>query len=164
MSMSYPDFKSESFARMVVERLLPEARIRRACMTLLADSILLADDLGHSPGVWSATVSRQKNFVGLNVGRLQVLAFYFGTVRLVLDNPEAKVPAYESVPTSYSRENEAKDLKRTYRTIAAAHRDLSEKAINTVESRTPFYAHCSLGLLQYLRTYLKREIPNPIYD
>lgn len=79
----------------VFERLFPDQDVRDACASAMAESVQFAH--AEAPNGWAVTLF--KNVIRLNVGRIEVLAYFPGWVHCIVDSEQvpAAVEQWEDV-------------------------------------------------------------------
>jgi 5-methylcytosine-specific restriction protein B len=167
-----PRRESETYARQVIEALLPEPEIRTACLNLLADYIIQAHQAGQA--TWGITLFH--NRVRLNVGRMQTFVIYSNEVYLVTDAASlleedrvrlaqagrVSLEVYANMPEAYDVQVLAQNLPAIRSIVQNSYMYLIQRAAGTAK-RTPYYRSHSPGVPKYLRAELDREIPEPDY-
>jgi hypothetical protein len=117
----------------------------------------------------------------LNVGKIEVLAFFPDAVHCLLDastirkelwedervdllenENDPRSGYYKSVPGSVVCNVLAEDFEGVLPLIQDSHRALIENAAQTGRNPMTRKAHCP-GAVDYLSTYLGRDIPHPSY-
>lgn len=161
----------------VIENLIPEEAMRRKCLGFLADSINTAYVL--APDRWGLTL--KKNLIRLNVGKIEVIAFFPGILHCLLDldtipkelyederanlfenESDPRLGFYRSVPGSVVCNVYVEDFEGVLPLIQDSHRVLIEKASKTGRNPMTKKAH-SPAVVDYLSSYLGRDIPHPSY-
>ena len=171
------DRDNQDSVRQVIQRLIPEETIRRKCLDFLAESINTAYVL--APGRWGLTL--KKDLLRLNVGKIEVLAFFSDVVRCLLDlttipkelwqdervnllenerNPS--LGYYRSVAGSVVSNVVVEDVAGVLPLIQASHQVLIENASQTARNPSTKKGH-SPAVVDYLSWYLGRDIPHPTY-
>ncbi len=167
------DRNSEDAARRVFERIVPDPEIRRTCLEFLADSIVHAHGCGKS--AWEITL--YSNGARLNVAQIEVLVYMNDTSKVILDAEsiresvreilgdrlEVGADLYRSVSGPKGivlfTPDEASDVLPLVR---EPHLRLIENAARTKQTSS-FKESYSPGIVEYLRSYLNREVPHPAY-
>lgn len=162
--------------------LFPDSAARANCLHLLIESIIKADKGGEKRAVWSVTQS--KDFIRLNVGAIEVLALlgkkskkiihfvldktkYDKTLHQILNNLGATCSGreYSRVPGSITWDIPYDRLNIILPVITEPYFSLIDKAIKSVNKRTPYYKNHSSLIIEYLRkTYCVEHLPNSCYD
>ncbi|MEP7137702.1 MAG: hypothetical protein ABI904_22480 [Chloroflexota bacterium] len=174
------DRNDQDSAAEVVQFLIPGKANQKECLEFLANSIEIAHAL--APDRWGVTL--KEDLLRLNVGRIEVLAFYSGILRCILDlhtipekleklridetvyifpdknDPEAGF--YKSVPGSVACNMYVTDTKKVLPLIQDSHRILVENASKTSRHTMTKGAH-SPAVIDYLSSYLGRTIHQPEY-
>jgi hypothetical protein len=165
-------------ARRIVEKLFPDAEIRRFVLDVLSGSL----DVAHQAGATNWGVTLHKNALKFNVGRGAALGFATGRVEVVFDNrvlgskarqtlqneADYKAPGrLKTAPHAASIAFEAAKIGQLWPLLENAHHQFVQEAAHGFQSRAPQSptwrdAH-SPGVLSYLRGELEREIPDPAY-
>ena len=163
-------------AQAVMENLLDAAN-RHQCLTVLVQSIQIAHSVGA--GIWSLTLGKNGRLIRLNVGKLEVCAFFRNRVHLILDHTALQEKqrylieqyalldqptAYASVPSSMFCDFSPKHLSLLIPALQPSYESLIRRATTTVKHRTGYYKSHSPGLISYLRTATGISVPDPIYD
>jgi 5-methylcytosine-specific restriction enzyme B len=155
-------------ARAILEAMYPDDAVREACLAQATASIELADAVSHTS--WSTTLRRRR--IRLNVGRIYVLTFEPGTVRLVADQrdlPSAGRPDGVTVePFELATLDNLVGLAfppETMESVAEwagpAHA-AAIRAAATAVPRTPFSYAFSAGVTALLRDEAGLEVPDPV--
>jgi hypothetical protein len=76
---------SSDYIHGIVEGLLPNNKMRTACLSLLADSVVQVHKSGNSAAVWSVTLASDKSFIRLNVGVIEACAIFHKTFHICLN-------------------------------------------------------------------------------
>lgn len=166
------DRSSEAYAQNVFETLYEENDTLKACAKLLADSILLAHQIGDA--CWSLTLFRNK--VRLNVGPVEVLVCVFEKVFLVLDGSQnltihreisrcinGPKLFYPSVPgNQYTCDLQAKAIDDLYPIIRDDHQEFIQNAAKR-RKKSPWQSSFSPGVILYLNKLLGISLPMPAY-
>lgn len=163
--------------RTTCKKLLHRGSTRRTCLLFLAGSVKFANSL--DPERWGLTLN--EGFIRLNVGMIEVLAFYPDRGHCLLDldtmpmdlrldrrvaltedvlNPSRGV--YKSVPGSIILNAAAADFVDLMPVIQGSHRVLVDHASETRRNPATKNAH-SKELIEYLASYLEQDIPQPGY-
>ncbi|MCI1278944.1 MAG: DUF3883 domain-containing protein [Nitrospira sp.] len=164
--------KEPKSAREVLERLLPDARLRNLCLRYLCDSIQLTHQF--APSSWGLTL--QKDMVRLNVGQIEVLTVGQARVHVVFDRNDEpqdlrdlpgvqidpKTPLYESVNSSAACDFPASQANSVLPLIRASHHQLVKQAVETPRHNMTARAH-SPGMLRYLEEEVGILLSNPDY-
>lgn len=172
MPISNETRKEPKTAREVLEKLLPDARVRNLCLRYLCDSIQLTYQL--APSSWGLTL--QKDMVRLNVGHIEVLTVGQARVHVVFDRNDEpqdlrdlpgvqidpRTPLYESVKSSAGCDFPASQASSVFPLIRASHHHLIEQASKTLRHNMAARAH-SPGVLRYLEDEVGILLPNPDY-
>ena len=161
----------------VIQTLIPRKNDRQICLEFLANSI----EIAHSISPKRCGVTLQKDFVRLNVGKIEVVAFFPETLHCVLNydtipsklwkdelirlrtnehDPEAGF--YSSVPSSVICDIFVQDVKKVIPLIQNTHRVLVEDAAQTAVHPMTKKAH-SPAVIDFLSSALERRIPKPEY-
>ena len=165
--------KDPKIAREVLERLLPDARVRKICLRYLCDSIQLTHQL--APSSWGLTL--QKDMVRLNVGHIEVLTVGQARIHVVFDRNvepqdlrdmpgvqiDPRTPVYESVESSAGCDFPASQANSALRLIRESHHQLINQASKTLRHNMTARAH-SPGVLRYLEEEVGILLPNPDYS
>ncbi|PQV63403.1 hypothetical protein B1R32_11258 [Abditibacterium utsteinense] len=173
---SFSRADSQSAAR-VFEKLFPDPEIRRRALEILADSLGAAHAVDTSN--WGVTLG--PNSVRLNVGRGLCLGFSSRRIAVVCDGRPLDEAACQSLqgeaslergrfkvaPHALSIELGAEKLGMLWPLIEKSHLDFVAAAARGFASRAPHSpawrdAHSS-GVLDFLRSELQREIPQPAF-
>jgi putative restriction endonuclease len=164
---------SLDYSRFVFENLYSNKTIMTACARLLANSILLANEISRS--CWTVTLFQDA--IRLNVGPVEVLVFSSDNIFLVisdlqddrLNNSEYRTfinPSkinYTSVPTNQRLCNVPSELiENFYIQFSENHRDFIQKAAKR-RSKTLWKSSFSSGVILYLNDLLKLSLPMPQY-
>lgn len=129
--------------------------------------------------MWAVTLGKT-GFVRLNIGVIEVLAFFANSVHLILDQkdltegnrdmliqlgakPGGRVPIYPRVPSSEMWDIPARHIKSAIPLFRHSYENLIEYAAESVRWRTGYYIYHSSGMLEYLRSSLNCVIPEPNY-
>jgi hypothetical protein len=171
------DRNNQNSVAEVIKELIPEGVNPRKCLDFLANSICVADVL--APDCWGITL--QKKLIRLNVGMIEVFAFFPDIVHCLLDldtipkalwkdkrvellpnknNPEAG--CFKSVPGSVICDMFVEDSEEVLALIQDSHQLLLENASQTRRHPRTKIAH-SPAVADYLSSYLGRNIPQPAY-
>lgn len=170
------DRTSAASARAVVERLYPDPTVRRACLDMLAESIIRAHAI--SPASWGVTLHTDR--VRLNVAWMQPCVLTRGKLYLVIDNEAIDAnhrqrvgtelgdggrtgAAYASMPSAYAVDLPLGRLEELLPVVQPAHLALVEHAAARVRTRLHQYQSHSPGVVDYLQAELGRELPQPTY-
>lgn len=156
-------------AREVFEFLLPDERIRPACIELLAKSIQMANQLDADR--WG--VSLFPNFIRMNVGRIEVLYIGPDIIRINLDSetlphfsPELEVEIrnsdFKHVPNATECTFPAEQAESLFPQVQESQAKLLQKAARTYFQQSRKDAH-STGVIEYLKDYLNQPLPQPAY-
>lgn len=149
-------------ARQVLERLYPEPEVRATCEQVLADAIRCA---ARAPRAnWSVTLN--KDFIRLNTGSVEALAFKRQSVLMVVD--QEVVPRPQGNPIF--RVNDATYTKATVlhwsadvspRDLSAAlqqaGRGLMSYITANTQHRCPYRSSHSPGVLHYLNLEIEGQ-------
>jgi hypothetical protein len=160
-----------------IQRLLPEEATRRGRLDFLADSIGTA--YATSPDRWGLTLN--KDFLRLNVGRIEVLAFIPDFIHCILDldtlpedireddrvslkenENDPRLGFYKSVPGSVVCNIFSEEPEEILALIKGSHKILIENAARTGRNPMTKKGH-SPAVIDYLVSYLGRDIPQPTY-
>ncbi len=165
-------------AREAIERILTDEKVRKACLSLLADSIISAQKAGGS--AWVLTLRKDRRCITLNVGHRLTFRFQRkdgkGIASINLDPESMKaIPAtmrkeIDAYPnpwpdwTGYEpRRIPVEKLAVVFPIVRDAHNQMIEKAA-ALKQGAPTRKYHSSALICYLRSYLNRpEIPDPDY-
>lgn len=172
-SFGAEDRAAEEVARNVFEYLFGEKRIINSCAQLLADSILLAHQMGDQ--CWSLTLFPDK--VRLNVGPVEVLVLLHNEVFLMLEGSDsddlrngelapfisATEVFYPSVPVDqiFCRLPPEK-LDYLYPVISERHQAFIQLAAKR-RKKSSWGASFSPGVLAYINKLLGVKLPVPSY-
>jgi hypothetical protein len=163
-------------AREAVESLLPDEGVRRACLSVLADSIEIAH--ACAPGVWGITL-RSDRTLCLNVGAMYAFEIGSNGVSIAIDRSRltdadrARLEEFgqwgeyefKRVPSAAELRIAPESLGDALASARPWHVSAIEGAAATVpvSHRTPYYKSHSPGVLAYVRTFLGRDLPDPEY-
>jgi hypothetical protein len=161
----------------VIQGIFPDDAPQHCSLDFLADSIALAHAL--SPDRWGLTLSN--DFLRLNVGKIEVLAFYSYLIHCLLDlstlpkelrtndrvsflenKNDPRLGIYKSVPGSVICniiDDEPEDLLAL---IKDSHGRLIENAAQTGRNPMTKRSH-SPKAIDYVASYLGRDLPQPAY-
>lgn len=156
-------------AREVFEFLLPDERIRPACIELLAKSIQMANQ--SDADRWG--VSLFPDFIRMNVGRIEVLYIGPDIIRINLDSetlphfsPELEVEIrnsdFKHVPNATECTFPAEQAESLLPQVQESQAKLLQKAARTYFQQSRKDAH-STGVIEYLKDYLNQPLPQPAY-
>jgi DNA polymerase III delta prime subunit len=169
---------SAAEAKTALENLLPDEKVRRQCLSVLADSILAAHQAG--PSSWVLTLRKHSRAICFNVGHRLALSFKStaqGSRAMLnldaeavkalppelreqvaaLDNPYPDWEGYEC------REVPVADFGGLAATVQDAHHRMIQHAAQH-KRQAPTKAHYCPALVAYLRDFLRRpDIPDPDY-
>jgi hypothetical protein len=171
------DRDNQNSVHEVIQNLIPEEANRRKCLNFLADSINTAYLL--TPDRWGLTL--KKDLIRLNVGKIEVLAFFPDIVHCLLDRDtipkelwedekvtilenedDPSLGYYTSVPGSVVCEVLVEDFEGVLPLIQDSHKILIENASQTGRNPMTKKAH-SPAVIDFLSSYLGRDIPHPSY-
>jgi predicted RNA-binding protein with PUA-like domain len=165
--------KNKDVAREVLERLLPDESTRRLCLRSLADSVEEAHRTAEAS--WSVTLF--PDHVRLNVGPIEVFVIRQDETYLLLDKEtlsaevrtsvkdaarEIYPEGYPAVPNSSAWAVSAVDILSALPTLKNTHLRLIKRAAERRKITVWQRSH-SPGVLAYLREFLGRALPDPIY-
>jgi hypothetical protein len=149
----------------IIESLFEDPKDRQACLELLAEGIAYANQLGGS--CWGVTLG--KDFVRLNVGRVEVFALFQGMVHFVLDR--SKVPerfglseapdTYASLPRSITY-NVFTDELPTYKDDLKPAWLAAIKGASASAKKCAYARYHSPGVIEYLRERGAPQLPSPL--
>jgi hypothetical protein len=161
----------------VIQNLIPEEATRRKCLDLLADSINTAYVL--APDRWGLTL--KKDLIRLNVGKIEVLAFFPDIAHCLLDldtipkelweddrvtiledENDPRSGYYRSVPGSVVCDVFVEDIEGVLPLIQDSHRILIENASQTGRNPMTRNRH-SPAVIENLSSYVGRDILHPSY-
>ncbi|MEW6130785.1 MAG: hypothetical protein AB1757_27395 [Acidobacteriota bacterium] len=161
----------------VIQSLFPDDAAQRCSLNFLADSIAIADAL--SPDRWGLTLS--KDFLRLNVGKIEVLAFFSNFIHCLLDldtlpeelreddrvglkenENDPRLGVYKSVPCSMVCDIFDEEPEEILDIIKGSHRILIENAARTGRNPMTKRGH-SPTAIDYIASYLGRDLPQPDY-
>ena len=169
----------EASARQIIERLLPDEKLRRPLLSLMADCIEMVHD--WVPSAWHLTL--QNRMVALNAGRYRILSAYATSGWFVVplepqlssgqqdwwQNLQGEIAGFSSLPSLAL----AHYIKVPHATLAVSLVDLDPflkeqyrtllPTMCPIESRDPYTRAHSPGVLKYMRGYLSRDLPDPDY-
>lgn len=172
-SLNAEERASEENARLVFEYIFANEQIIKTSAQILADAIMLAHQMGDQ--CWSLTLFPDR--IQLNVGPVEVLAFIYDEIFLVLDGSHHSdlvksglspyiTPAgilYRSVPGEQVQcYLPAEKLDDLYPTIAEQHRTFIQMAAKRRKKST-WHASFSPGVILYLNRLLGISLPVPAY-
>lgn len=171
------DRKNPDSAAEIIQKLIPEEKDKKTCLEFLANSISIAHAL--SPDRWGVTL--KKNLIRLNVGRIETISFMPDVLRCLLDldtipsklwndeivnlapdENDPKIGFYKSVPKSVLCVMLFEDTEKVIPIIQDSHRILVENSSQTSRQSMIKDAH-SPAVIDYLSSYLGRDIPQPAY-
>ena len=154
-------------ARAILEAMYPDEAVREACLAQATASIEAADAISHTS--WSMTLFRRK--IRLNVGRIYVLTFEPGTVRVTADQTDLPSAAPDGVTvkpfdvTTLDNLVEvsfpAEAMESAAEWAGPAHA-AAIRAAATAVPRTPLSRSFSAGVTALLRDEAGLEIPDPV--
>ena len=167
-----------STVRKAIERLYPDADVRRRCLSLLAESVSTAHEV--SPTSWGLTL--RDGDVRLNVGPLETFLLLPDELMLVLD--EASVTPdqwrrikeelgfrwkwdgrpFKVIPSAYGVHLPIERLDDALPVVHRPHLALVQRAARTVRIRTKYYQAHSPDVVEYIRHELDQRVPDPNYD
>jgi hypothetical protein len=146
-------------------------------LNFLADSIATADTV--SPDRWGLTLN--KDFLRLNVGKIEVLAFFQYSVHCLIDlntlpeelreddrvgfkenKTDPSLGFYKSVPGSVVCDIFDEEPEQVLALIKGSHQALIESAGRTGRNPMTKKGH-SPAVIDYLVSYLGRDLPQPSY-
>jgi 5-methylcytosine-specific restriction protein B len=160
-------------ARALFEDLLPDERVRLACLSFLADAI----ERSHAYGAarWGISL-RQSRKVNLNLGRLLACGIRDDGIsvglhpdsvseedRALLDKLGAKLEPFNTAPEILRYRLPAERLVEIRDRIEAAYARFLERAAATA-LQTPYASAHSPSVLAYLREACARPLPDPSYS
>jgi hypothetical protein len=161
--------------RNMLETLLPDIEVRKACLNLFADYIIQANKF--SKGSWEITLFPKRPLVKLNVGWARV--FNVAKTCLVVLDEKALDDKDMELLSSYSRAYDEgfncishaltvqfspENLPKILPVLHKAYLPLAEQAAQTTKT-SPWYRSHSRGVIPYLRSFLgRRDIPDPVYN
>ena len=171
------DRDNQDTVHEVIKNLIPDGASRHRSLDFLADSINTAYLLAL--GRWGLTL--KKDLIRLNVGKIEVLAFFPDVVDCLLDldsmpkelwandrvtilenENDPRLGYYRSVPGSVVCDIFVEDFEGVLPLIQAWHRILIENALQTGRNPMTRKAH-SPAVIEYLSSYLGREVRHPSY-
>jgi len=160
-------------ARRVIGRLYPDSNERLVCCRLLADDIRYANQL--SPANWEISLFRDR--VRLNVGSTEVMVLYPHEVYMVIDGDlltqaereilsdifEISSEWYENVPGNKGWGRiPSTQIDEYLHLVREPHRRLIARA-SAASAEPAWPGHHSPGVLDYLRSFVRRRLPDPSY-
>jgi 5-methylcytosine-specific restriction protein B len=146
-----------------LEELFPDPKLRRALLSILADSIEEAHRL--NPASWSLTLGVRHSYLRLNVGRVFALSIYPDWTHLLLEKKfrkrgDALARAVEGV---IWRGLTPESLTSEWPQLSDSHRKAI--ALSALRSKkTPYRGAHSPGVLVNISQWLNRPIPRPDHD
>jgi 5-methylcytosine-specific restriction enzyme B len=155
-------------ARAILEAMYPDDAVREACLAQATASIELADAVSHTS--WSTTLRRRR--IRLNVGRIYVLTFEPGTVRVVADQRDlprndrpdgVTVEPFElaTLDNLVGLAFPPEAMESVAEWAGPAHA-AAIRAAATAVPRTPFSYAFSAGVTALLRDEAGLEVPDPV--
>ena len=167
--------KDPAFARERVELLIPDAKVRAACLTVMAETLQRANNVARS--CWSITL-RQSKKIHFNVGRCLALGIYEGRILLTLHDDSGSGDLRHRLAGLVDEWRGAFDLVKgseicvfrmdrfseAWPIVDTWYWSFIDAAVKTAKQTPWFYSH-SPGLMAYLREALSRpHLPDPMYD
>ncbi|MDQ3009377.1 MAG: HNH endonuclease [Acidobacteriota bacterium] len=164
---------SEEVARGVFEYLFEDKQVIKSCAQLLADSILIAHQLGDQ--CWSLTLFT--NQIRLNVGPVEVLVLLYDEIFMILEGSEiadlrkgeldsfisAPEVFYPSVPVEQVFCHlPSQRLDDLYPRISERHQAFIQMAAKR-RKKSSWGASFSPGVIAYLNKLLGITLPTPSY-
>lgn len=173
----FAEDRNHEVAAAAVITTLFSPSLRRLCLELLANSI----DKAHSANPKSWGVTLFPDLVRLNIGMVEGCVLSHNKVYLTLLRPyltehtlqnellnfnmynsEIQTGVYKSVPESMGCSFDSRHVSEVLDLLLPAHNGLIQQAAHTRRHSKTRGAH-SPGILKYLRSELKRVIPEPVY-
>jgi 5-methylcytosine-specific restriction enzyme B len=165
--------ESADAAGELVQRLLPDPAVRRACLDWLASAIERAHAFGAAR--WGVTL-RMPRKIHFNVGRIVAAGLYPGRVLVALDldalaaedrellraSAEEKC-SFISAPGVLGYMIKADRFAEIHARIDDAFVAALERGAATAKQTPFFYAHYQ-GVMDHLRRELERTLPDPAYE